>query len=39
MDLYGAMKASKPWPGKERAREMVGRMLADELRRKSQRER
>ena len=39
MDLYGAIKVDRPWPGKERAREMVGRMLADELRRKTRRER
>lgn len=39
MDLYGVMKAPGPWPGKGRAREMAGRMLADELRRKSRRER
>lgn len=39
MALYGALRVDKPWPGKERAREMVGRMLAEELRRKSRRER
>jgi antitoxin PrlF len=39
MDLYGALPATKPWPGKARAREIVGQYLGEELRRKRQRDR
>lgn len=38
MDLYGVLPVIRPWPGKERARQIVGRALGEELRRKSLRE-
>lgn len=36
-DLYGSLPVTKPWPGKERAREIVGRKLGEELRRRTRR--
>lgn len=37
MDLYGSLPVTKPWPGKERVREVVGRKLGAELQRKARR--
>ncbi len=39
MDLYGALPATRPWPGKDKARQIVGEGLAEELRQKRRRER
>lgn len=33
-DLYGALPATRPFPGKEKVRESVGRELGETLRRK-----
>lgn len=37
MDLYGAVKADKPWPGIARARQIAGKKRGEELRRKATR--
>ncbi len=35
MDLYGAIKVNKPWPGMAKAREIAGKKRGEELRRKA----
>lgn len=35
MELYGSLPTTKKWPGKERARAIVGRRLGEALRRKA----
>lgn len=32
-ELFGTLPATRPWPGKEAAREEIGRMLGDKMRR------